>query len=119
MSVVRSQQQVCLGLLRQLRPYWRRDAALPARLQRLLAAERRFGARDRRLYRELLYTALRYLPWIEPGLDSDPERAVRLIAWLAAETPATRDFRTELRGDWPDAGSLAAKVNAISSPSPR
>ncbi len=113
MSVVRSQQQVCLGLLRQLRPYWRRDAALPARLQRLLAAERRFGARDRRLYRELLYTALRYLPWIEPGLDSDPERAVRLIAWLAAETPATRDFRAELRGDWPDAGSLAARAEFL------
>jgi 16S rRNA (cytosine967-C5)-methyltransferase len=84
---------VCLQLLAQLRPHWRRDPALPERIQRRLAANRRFGARDRRLYRELIYTALRFLPWIEPLLDRDPEEAVRRLAWLAADTPDTRAFR--------------------------
>jgi len=71
---------------------------LPDRIEQLLRRDRRFGSRDRRLYRELLYTAVRHLPWIEPALDRDPDRAVRAIAELAADTPSTHDFRASLRG---------------------
>ncbi len=113
MSVVGNQQQVFLGLLRQLRPHWHSDAALPARIQRLLAADRRFGSRDRRLYRELIYTALRYLPWIEPDLDQEAARAVKTVAWLAAETRDTRQFRTETAGDWTGLPSLAARAEFL------
>ncbi len=90
MSVARSQQQVFLRLLRFLQPQWHRDFSLPRRIQQLLAGERSFGSRDRRLYRELIYTTLRYLPWIEPWLDREPERAVKITAWLAAETRDTQ-----------------------------
>ncbi|MBM3853579.1 MAG: RsmB/NOP family class I SAM-dependent RNA methyltransferase [Verrucomicrobia bacterium] len=93
MSVADSQRRVCLQLLAQLRPHWRRDPALPDRIQRLLAANRHFGGRDRRLYRELIYTTLRFLPWIEPLLDHEDEEAVRRLAWLAADTPDTQAFR--------------------------
>lgn len=93
MSVAANQQRTFLRLLAQLRPHWRRDPALPARLQSLLAAHREFGSRDRRLYRELIFTTLRYLPWIEPLLEKAPEEAVRRVAWLAAELPATKAFR--------------------------
>ena len=93
MSVARNQREIFLHLLGNLRPHWRRDPALPARIQALLTRNRRFGARDRRLYRELLYTTLRHLPWIEPLLDADTDEAVRRVAWLAAETPATQPFR--------------------------
>jgi 16S rRNA (cytosine967-C5)-methyltransferase len=93
MSVVANQQRTVLRLLAQLRPHWRCDLALPARIQSLLAGHREFGSRDRRLYRELIYTTLRHLPWIEPLLDSRPDEAVRRIAWLAAELPATKMFR--------------------------
>src|SRR5215204_3828445 len=93
MSVAANQQRTFLRLLAQLRPHWRRDAALPARIQAVLAANRAFGSRDRRLYRELVYTALRHLPWIEPLLDAEPDEAVRRVAWLAAELPATKIFR--------------------------
>ena len=58
-------------MLEELRPHWRRDLALPERIDRLLRRDHRFGSRDRRLYRELIYTALRHLPWIEPSLDAD------------------------------------------------
>ncbi|MEO6001512.1 MAG: RsmB/NOP family class I SAM-dependent RNA methyltransferase [Opitutus sp.] len=101
MSVVGSQQRTLLQLLLQLRPNWRTDRNLPARIQALLARNRSFGSRDRRLYRELVYTAIRYLPWIEPLLADDGERAVRLIAWLAADVPATAPFRRELVSDLP------------------
>src|SRR4051812_30124002 len=93
MIVAENQRRTFLRLLRPLRSRWRADPALPKAIQSLLAGERGFGSRDRRLYRELIYTTLRYLPWIEPCLDSQPEEAVRRVAWLAADTPATNAFR--------------------------
>lgn len=101
MSVVQNQRRILLDLLARLRPHWRRDRHLPARIQSLIAANRAFGSRDRRLYRELIYTTLRYLPWIEPALDNNPDLAVRAIAWLASDVPATAAFRHALVSDWP------------------
>ena len=65
------------------------------------------GSRDRRFYREEVYTALRYLPWIEPLLQTDPAGAAKRVAWLSADTPATRSFRAELTGDLPPCPPLA------------
>ncbi|MDB6170470.1 MAG: Fmu (Sun) domain protein [Verrucomicrobia bacterium] len=113
MSVATSQAQVYLRLVQQLRPIWRSDQALPAKIQRLLASERRFGSRDRRLYRELIYTTLRYLPWIEPWLEREPARAAKVAAWLAAATRDTRAYRAEICGDWPVADSLAARAKFL------
>ena len=112
MSVAGNQQRIVLELLGQLRPYWTRDRNLPARIQALLAQRRAFGARDRRLYRELLYTALRYLPWIEPLLETDPGEAVRRLAWLAADLPATRMFREAFAQGAPPAGDKAELLPA-------
>lgn len=112
MSVPGSQQRTFLQLLASLRPHWRRDAALPARIQALLASHRAFGSRDRRLYRELIYTTVRFLPWIEPLLDADPAEAVRRVAWLAADTPATRAFRAAFTTGTPVAGDPAALLPA-------
>ena len=105
------QPRLLRELLGRLQPHWRRDAALPARFETLLRRDRRCGARDRRLYRELVYTAIRYLPWIEPCLAEPPGRLERTIAWLAADTPATRGFRAALAGDWPRCpAGVAAKA---------
>lgn len=101
MSLAGSQQKIFLRLLAALRPNWHSDANLPAGISELFAANRSFGSRDRRLYRELIYTTLRYLPWIEPLLDTDPTRAGKIVAWLAADLPATRAYRAALCGDWP------------------
>lgn len=101
MSRVGSQQRTLLQILGRLRPSWRREANLPARIEALLGGDPRLGSRDRRLYRELIYSALRYLPWIEALLDTNPPEAVRRIAWLAADTPALRTFRAEVAGEGP------------------
>jgi 16S rRNA (cytosine967-C5)-methyltransferase len=114
MSVVGSQQRTFLHLLSLLRPHWHQDRNLPARIQSLLALNRSFGSRDRRLYRELIYTTLRYLPWIEPLLDSQPEPALQITAWLAAETRATASFRAALIADWPPCPStVSAKTQEL------
>ncbi len=101
MSVASSQAQTFLRLVERLRGRWRSDPGLPRQIQTLLAGERAFGSRDRRLYRELIYTTLRYLPWVEPLLDRDREAAIRLVATLAADTPATRAFRAEFAATTP------------------
>ena len=90
MNVVGGQRLTFLRLLAQVRPHWRRDPNLPERIHTMLRRHRAIGARDRRLYRELLYTAVRHLPWIEGRAD---EELVALVAALAADTPATRAFR--------------------------
>ena len=102
MSRAGSQQRTLLGILGLLRPHWRADAALPARIDAVLGADRRLGSRDRRLYRELVYTVLRYLPWIEPLLDTDPSEAARRAAWLAADSPAVSPFRESVAAGLPD-----------------
>ena len=108
-----SQRRVLGELIAKLRPRWRSDANLPARIERLVGGDRRFGSRDRRLYRELIFAALRYLPWVEPLLDSGPDRALQRIAWLAAETPATKAFRAELCAGLPPCPERVADKAAI------
>lgn len=114
MSLAGSQQKIFLRLLAALRPNWHSDVNLPSGIAELFAANRSFGSRDRRLYRELIYTTLRFLPWIEPLLDTDPTRAVKIVAWLAADLPATRAYRTAHCGDWPACPpSVAAKAKHL------
>ncbi|MBI5768251.1 MAG: RsmB/NOP family class I SAM-dependent RNA methyltransferase [Verrucomicrobia bacterium] len=113
MSIAGSQQRTALKLLHEIQPHWRRDRAMPLRIESILRAHRSIGSRDRRLYRELAYTTLRYLPWIEPLLAAEPERALRLVAWLAAENKATASFRAALRGDWPERPATLADQAAF------
>ncbi|HZL44609.1 MAG TPA: RsmB/NOP family class I SAM-dependent RNA methyltransferase [Opitutaceae bacterium] len=106
-SIVRNQQQTFGRLWQSVHPYVRADRDLPARLQAVLR-RREFGARDRRLYRELLYTAVRHLPWTEQLAARAETEMIRAVAWLAADTPATHEFRAALAGDWPDCPAAVA-----------
>ena len=108
-----SQARTLGVLLEKVRPYWRTDRALPARIDQLLRSDKRFGSRDRRLYRELLYTAVRYAPWIEPHLDTDPDEAFRRIGWLAAESLATHGFREAVSGGLPPCPATLAERASV------
>lgn len=93
MSRLDNQRRLFLELIETLRPHWRRDPGLPARIQRWLAAHRA-GSRDRRLYRELAYTALRVLPWIE---NAPPDVVVGIVAASAAPSAATEAFIAQFK----------------------
>jgi 16S rRNA (cytosine967-C5)-methyltransferase len=94
MPIVETQKHTFLRLMEQLSPFLRNDQGLLYRIQATLASQRAFGSRDRRLYRELIFTSIRYLPWIEPVIKSSPEEAVRRVAWLASgEIPVINSFR--------------------------
>jgi 16S rRNA (cytosine967-C5)-methyltransferase len=106
-----NQGRTFLRLLAEFRPHLRTDRNLPARIQQRLAKEKRFGSRDRRLYRELTYTAIRHLPWIETLLARSEEDALRAVVWLAVEDPATRPLKQGLPADWPPhPATVAAKA---------
>lgn len=94
--IAANQLRTFLALLGQVQPHLHSDSALPRRIQELLSRNRALGSRDRRLYRELLYTAIRFLPWIKPLLARDPEIAGRAVAILAPDLPETTGYRTAL-----------------------
>jgi len=112
-AVAANQGRTFLRLLAELRPHLRSDRNLPNRIQQRLAKEKRFGSRDRRLYRELLYTAIRFLPWIETLLTRSEDEALRAIIWLAAEDKATLPLKQSLPADWPPLPATIAEKAAF------
>lgn len=78
----------------------RTEPRFPALLQKRLAGDRRFGSRDRRIYRELAYAAVRFLPRIEAAPPAD--RAALALACA----PDTKELRP-LRGDAGTSGTPA------------
>ena len=112
-GIAANQQRLFLNFLGELRPHIRRDSALPRRIKELLARHRAIGSRDRKLYRELVYTALRYYPWIEAWLDAAPAAAAKIVAWLAPELKPTTAYRAALCGDWPAIPPTLAEKAAL------
>ncbi|MBK8477190.1 MAG: RsmB/NOP family class I SAM-dependent RNA methyltransferase [Opitutaceae bacterium] len=92
------QLEVFGELLHSLTTAARREANFPLFLQHRLGRDRRFGSRDRRLYRALTYAAVRHLPWIEAA---PPSARALLSLWLAADEPILASLRGELLTDWP------------------
>jgi 16S rRNA (cytosine967-C5)-methyltransferase len=111
-SIAGSQARVFLELWAELRPRVRRDRALADAIEERLRRDRRFGSRDRRLYRELLYTTLRFLPWLENDLAEAPEGALGRLAWLAADVSATKLFRAAFAADRPPRPRTVAGLRA-------
>lgn len=112
-AIAANQQRLFLAFLAELRPHVRRDSALPRRIKELLARQRAIGSRDRKLYRELIYTWLRFLPWTDPLLDSAPDLGAKVIAWLAPDLKATTAYRAAHCGDWPAGPATLAEKAAV------
>lgn len=113
-NIAANQQRLFLEFIAELRPHLRRDSALPRRIKEIFARNRSIGSRDRKLYRELVYTALRFLPWVEPWLDQQPAIAAKITAWLAPELKPTSAYRAAHASDWPAVPeNLAAKAEIL------
>lgn len=113
-AIAANQQRLFLAFVAEIRPHVRRDSALPVRIKQLFARHRAIGSRDRKLYRELVYTYLRYFTWIDPLLDSQPDLAARITAWLAPELKPTSHYRAAICGDWPATpATLAEKSQTL------
>lgn len=111
--IAANQQRLFLNFLSELRPHLRRDSSLPRRIKEIFSRNRAIGSRDRKLYRELVYTALRFLPWVEPWLDQSPETAAKITAWLAPELKPTSAYRAAHCSDWPVVPDTLAEKAAL------
>jgi len=112
-NIAANQQRLFLAFLAELRPHIRRDSSLPRRIKEIFARNRAIGSRDRKLYRELVYTYLRFLPWIDPLLDGDATTAAKITAWLAPELKPTSAYRAAHCGDWPAVPATLAEKSAF------
>lgn len=79
--------------MRSLRPRWKTDAGQPRLLANWLSSIRA-GSRDRKLYRELTYTAWRTIPEIAKFSD---EALVEHVANFADRTKATDLFKSAFK----------------------
>lgn len=87
-----NQRRIAAEFILQLRPWIAQDRALPVRIERLLKSDRRLGARDRRLYRELIYTYLRFRPWLDALPSGGPSSPGRSESKLPGKDRAPPDF---------------------------
>ena len=107
-SVAHRQAATFNRLWEQIEPYVTTDQALPARFEGLLRQHRQFGSRDRRLYRELFYTTVRYWPWITTHSGTLTELSLKLVVWLCAPTAASSPLKAALTPNWPELPSTVA-----------
>jgi len=114
-SVALRQAATFNRLWEQIDPYVTTDQALPARFEGLLRQHRQFGSRDRRLYRELFYTAVRYWPWITTQSGVLTELSLKLVVWLCAPTAASSPLKAALTSDWPEPPPSAAARSVIAT----
>lgn len=112
-NITANQQRRFLEFFTRLHSHVGQDSSLPRRIKEMLSRDRAIGSRDRRLYRELIYTAVRFLPWVQLLLDTDPTTAARVVAWLAPELKDTLAYRAALLGDWPIAPTTLADKAAL------
>ncbi|MBI3885339.1 MAG: RsmB/NOP family class I SAM-dependent RNA methyltransferase [Opitutae bacterium] len=120
-NIAANQQRLFLDMLAQLRPHFGRDSALPRRITDLLNRNRALGSRDRKLYRELIYTTLRFLPWVDELLGSETD--CRTAASRHAASPSPDGAAPHLRQGYgghasagPTGPELAAKIVAWLAP---
>lgn len=114
-SHAHNQLRIVRGLWTRLHPI---DRATPARLQTLLA-DRRFGGRDRRLYRELLLTALRHARALPPPetINTDEPAALAWAATLARACAATRETEA-FRSTFASPAAIADSATAATAIDP-
>src|SRR5690606_28178634 len=67
-----------------------------AELRRTMASHRGLGSRDRRIYRELVFSWLRFKPWFEHIRREDERAAVDLLAALVSDAPEMASWQGEL-----------------------
>ena len=107
------------SLLAALAPHVRSDAALGLRVK-ALSGERQFNSSSRRLYRELLFAAVRHWGWVETLLSGPHGElgAAAAAAFLADDTPEVRRLRDANEASLAALGArssreLAAARNAL------
>ena len=117
---MRRQLDLALGMLDALEPDLRPGVDFAACIQAEIRKIRGAGSRDRRFYREIIYTWLRYREWIDPFRKADVEIAAALLVFLAGETkellPAKAELPVPLRNSTRAGAGDAARLLTLFVP---
>ncbi len=103
-----NQRRIALELIRALPDMLQQKRNFPRLLSQYFQQNGRFGSRDRRLYRELAYTYLRFQPW----LDSSSQNSEKLL-------DATITLATPIPEVLPLLSAISGTTRFTSSPSER
>ena len=107
-----NQRRVANALLKRVESALEPGLAFNRSLNRLFKEQGKFGSRDRRLYRELIYTYLRYRPWLEP-LREDETAFMDTLIVLASPTSETSALYPTLRALPPNLATEAHRHRLI------
>lgn len=111
--IVENQRRAALGLIAQLEPLLTPGRPFLPELRAEIGLHKGFGARDRRLYRELIFTWLRFRAWFDAARAAAGEVAAgNLLIALAPEGPET----APLQGAIGHPGGISLRVWATARP---
>ncbi|MDQ8198073.1 RsmB/NOP family class I SAM-dependent RNA methyltransferase [Pelagicoccus enzymogenes] len=82
---LQNQRRIAYSLIERSRTLLKPGTPFTREIHELFKAQGKFGSKDRRLYRELIYTYLRYQPWLEGSYAQQDAFMDKLIC-LAAPT---------------------------------
>ncbi|EDY82446.1 NOL1/NOP2/sun family protein [Verrucomicrobiia bacterium DG1235] len=80
-----NQRRISYSLIERSRTLLQPGTPFTRELHELFRSQGKFGSKDRRLYRELIYTYLRYLPWLDP-IYKEQQKFMDTLICLAAPT---------------------------------
>ncbi|MBE2212944.1 MAG: RsmB/NOP family class I SAM-dependent RNA methyltransferase [Opitutaceae bacterium] len=94
--ILENQRRTLLALIRALEPQLVPGRPFAAEIRSELARHDGFGSRDRRLYRELIYTWLRYRPWFDRARAKNDAAAADLFIALSGDAPEVATLHASL-----------------------
>lgn len=80
-----NQRRIAFTLIERTRTLLRPGVPFTRELHELFRSQGKFGSRDRRLYRELIYTYIRFQPWLE-AVQKEEKRLLDQLILLASPT---------------------------------
>lgn len=94
--ILENQRRTLLALIRTLESRLVPGRPFAAEIRSELARHGGFGSRDRRLYRELLYTWLRYRAWFDKARERGDAAAADLLIALSGDAPEAAPLHAQL-----------------------
>ena len=86
-----NQRRIAFSLIERIKTLLAPGVPFNRELAQLFKTQGKFGSKDRRLYKELIFTYIRYQPWLDAA-RSDSQRFLDLAILLSQPTPEVQEL---------------------------
>ncbi len=107
-----NQRRIAFSLIERIQTLLAPRCPFNRELAQLFREQGKFGAKDRRLYRELIFTYLRYQPWLD-RIRSDEIEFVNTLIILASPIAEVRDLYPTLGDNAPEDSEFSNRHRLI------